>query len=201
MPSGTTYPPGGSARGFGEVFDPTGYQLDPTDILGLDPQFQWVLHGVRAALREAGQDRPLPRAGLVLGNLSFPSASMAEYAEQVWRGSAYRPDARNRFTSGLPAHLAAKALGLGGGAFALDAACASSLYAIKLACDRLHDRSADLMVAGAVNRADETFRDEIDCGFPLRMIWTCADAVEARVLLTGTKPCPHQSTTAVARPR
>ncbi|OLE26902.1 MAG: hypothetical protein AUG44_11595 [Actinobacteria bacterium 13_1_20CM_3_71_11] len=154
---GTWSDVGGYVRGFGEVFDPTGYQLDPTDILGLDPQFQWVLHGVRAALREAGQDQPLPRAGLVLGNLSFPSASMAEYAEQVWRGSAYRPDARNRFTSGLPAHLAAKALGLGGGAFALDAACASSLYAIKLACDRLHDRSADLMVAGAVNRADDLF--------------------------------------------
>ena len=59
--------------------------------------------------------------------------------------------------SGLPAHLAARALGLGAGAFALDAACASSLYAIKLACDRLHDRSADVMLAGAVNRADDLF--------------------------------------------
>ena len=38
---------------------------------------------------------------------------------------------------------------------ALDAACASSLYAIKLACDRLHDGNADLMLAGAVNAADD----------------------------------------------
>ncbi|WP_073839326.1 beta-ketoacyl synthase N-terminal-like domain-containing protein [Micromonospora sp. CB01531] len=129
----------------------------PLDGSGLDPQFQWVLHGVRAALREAGQDEPAPRAGLVLGNLSFPTAGMAEYAEEVWRGSGRRPDARNRFMSGLPAHLAAQALGLGAGAFALDAACASSLYAVKLACDRLHDRSADLMIAGAVNCADDLF--------------------------------------------
>jgi acyl transferase domain-containing protein len=54
--------------------------------------------------------------------------------------------------SGLTARLAATALGLDGPAFALDAACASSLYAIKLACDRLHDGSADLMLAGADQR-------------------------------------------------
>ena len=39
----------------------------------------------------------------------------------------------------------------------LDAACASSLYAVKLACDRLQDGSTDLMLAGAVNRADDLF--------------------------------------------
>ena len=59
--------------------------------------------------------------------------------------------------SGLPAHLLAQALGLGGECFALDAACASSLYAIALACDALHDRRADRMLAGAVNCADDLF--------------------------------------------
>ncbi|MFD8496444.1 beta-ketoacyl synthase N-terminal-like domain-containing protein [Amycolatopsis sp. NPDC059657] len=142
---------GGYVRGF--EFDPAGFAIDTR---GLDPQVEWVLHGVREALREAGQEGPAPKAGLVLGNLSFPTAGMAAYAEQVWRG-APRSDARNRFMSGLPAHLAAQALGLGVGAFSLDAACASSLYAIKLACDRLHDRGADLMVAGAVNCADDLF--------------------------------------------
>ena len=43
----------------------------------------------------------------------------------------------NRHVAGLPAGLLAKALGLGGGAFTLDAACASSIYAVKLACDEL----------------------------------------------------------------
>ena len=57
----------------------------------------------------------------------------------------------------LPAHLLAHALGLEGGAFALDAACASSLYALKLACDRLHAKECDLMLAGAVSCADDLF--------------------------------------------
>ncbi|MFP5512116.1 MAG: beta-ketoacyl synthase N-terminal-like domain-containing protein [Alphaproteobacteria bacterium] len=39
----------------------------------------------------------------------------------------------------------------------MDAACASSLYAVKLACDRLHDGSADLMIAAGVNRGDDLF--------------------------------------------
>ena len=39
--------------------------------------------------------------------------------------------------AGLPAGLLARALGLGGGCYTLDAACASSLYALKLAADEL----------------------------------------------------------------
>ena len=159
---------GGYVRGFEEVFDPTGFAIPEGEVRALDPLFQWVMHSARDALRAVGHDAPSARAGLVLGNLSFPSSSMSRYAESVWleaQGPSFaggfasreRPHARNRFSSGLPAHLAARALGLGAGAFALDAACASSLYAMKLACDRLHDRTADVMVAGAVNRADDLF--------------------------------------------
>lgn len=149
---------GGYVRGFEEAFDPHGFAVGPDEIAGLDPLFRWVLHAGREALREAGHDGPAPRAGLVMGNLSFPSAGLASYTEHVWlRRGGPGPDPRNRFSSGLPAHFAARALGLGGGAFALDAACASSLYAIKLACDRLHDRTADMMVAGGVNCADDLF--------------------------------------------
>ena len=159
---------GGYVRGFEAGFDPSGFRIDAETIAALDPLFHWVLAGVRQAL---GGDAPA-RTGLVLGNLSFPTSSMSRYAESVWldaQGARYaggdasaragvtRPHAFNRFSSGLPAHLAARALGLDAGAFALDAACASSLYAIKLACDRLHDRSADVMVAGGVNRADDLF--------------------------------------------
>ncbi|MET8129192.1 beta-ketoacyl synthase N-terminal-like domain-containing protein [Streptomyces sp. NPDC005065] len=160
---------GGYVHGFDSVFDPDGFGIDATLIGALDPLFQWVMYSGRQALDEAGRTGPQPDAGLVLGNLSLPSASMAAYAEDVWldtqpaavRGvllrPGMRPDPHNRFCSGLPAHLAATALGLGRGAFSLDAACASSLYAIKLACDRLHDRTADLMLAGGVNRADDLF--------------------------------------------
>ena len=86
---------------------------------------------------------------------------MAQFAEAVWMKTEL-PDARNRFPFGLPPRLAAEILQLGLGGFSIDAACSSSLYAIKLACDRLHDREADLMVAGGINRADDLF---LHCGF------------------------------------
>jgi acyl transferase domain-containing protein len=146
---------GGYISGF--QFDATGTAVPAEQLRALDPLFQLTLQGVRDALRSAGCEGPQPGTGLVLGNLSFPSAAMAQFAQSVWLGQQPRPHAHNRFNSGLPAHLTAHALGLGGGAFALDAACASSLYAIKLACDRLHDRTADRMVAGAVNQADDLF--------------------------------------------
>ncbi|MFE2283325.1 beta-ketoacyl synthase N-terminal-like domain-containing protein [Streptomyces sp. NPDC059443] len=165
---------GGYVRDFESVFDPNGFLVAPEEILGLDPLFHWVLYGARQALREAGHDGPSARAGLVLGNLSIPTSAGSAFAEHVWLTEGApsllsgarraRPDARNRFSSGLPAHFAAKALGLGAGAFALDAACASSLYAIKLACDRLHDGTSDVMVAGAVNRVDNLFLHVGFCG-------------------------------------
>ncbi len=67
------------------------------------------------------------------------------------------PAARNRFQSGLPALLLGRALGVTGPRLCLDAACASSLYAVSLACDALHDGEADVMLAGAVNCADDLF--------------------------------------------
>ncbi|MDT0447865.1 beta-ketoacyl synthase N-terminal-like domain-containing protein [Streptomyces hesseae] len=162
---------GGFVRGFEAAFDPTGYALPPEEILRLDPLFQWPLYTGRQALAEAGHPAAPPRTGLVLGNLSYPSTAAVRHTEQVWLSAqeptvrdallasspSPRPHAHNRFSSGLPALLTARALGLDGGAYALDAACATSLYAVKLACDRLQDGSADLMLAGAVNRADALF--------------------------------------------
>jgi 3-oxoacyl-(acyl-carrier-protein) synthase/3-hydroxymyristoyl/3-hydroxydecanoyl-(acyl carrier protein) dehydratase/1-acyl-sn-glycerol-3-phosphate acyltransferase len=155
---------GGYVEGFERVFDPTGFALPDQEIAGLDPLFHWVLHVGREALRDARYRGDLGRAGAVIGNLSYPSSSLSRLAEGIWLGAQAAArlcgppvDPRNRFMSGLPAHLLARALGLGAGAFALDAACASSLYAIKLACDALEDGRADLMLAGAVNRADDLF--------------------------------------------
>ena len=128
---------GGQVTGFDRVFSPDGFlvPLDPT----LDPVFLWTLHAAREALREAGRDvftTPV-RGALVLGNLSYPTPGLVRYALDVWGNTPPSVDPRNRFMSGLPAALAARAIGFEGPAFALDAACASSLYAIALACDRL----------------------------------------------------------------
>lgn len=159
---------GGYVRGFSDVFDPTGFGLPEAEVRALDPVFQWTFHTAREALRDAGHEGATERVGAVFGNLSFPSASMAAFTqattisgldgygpEALSAAGLETPDPRNRFTSGLPALLLERALGLGKSALALDAACASSLYAIKLACDRLQSGDADLMLAGAVNSADD----------------------------------------------
>ena len=154
---------GGYVRGFEQIFDPEGFGLESQEIQALDPLFQWVLHTGREALRDAGiSPAYFPRTDIVLGNLSFPSVGASRFAESVWRRAAgdleaAAIDPRNHFMSGLPARLLARSLGLGGTVFALDAACASSLVALKLACDRLHDRRADAMLAGAVSCADDLF--------------------------------------------
>jgi PfaB family protein len=153
------HPAGGYVRGFESVFDPSGFAVD---VRGLDPVFQWTLHASREALRSARlDDAPQPRGVVVLGNLSYPVPELVELALDTWQAKgASAPearDARNRFMSGLPAALTAQALRFGLGGFALDAACASSLYAIRLACDRLHDGSADVALAGGVNHADSLF--------------------------------------------
>lgn len=149
---------GGYVTGFDETFDPTGFALAPDELNVLDPGVRWVLDSARQALREAGEELPdRARCGLVLGNLTLPSTTMARYAESVWLGADFAPDPHGRCWPGLTTHLVARALGFGAGAFALDAACASSLYAMKLACDRLHDGTVDLMLAGAVHSADDLF--------------------------------------------
>lgn len=163
---------GGYVTGFEKVWDPTGFgELDPLFLEQLDPVFKWTLHGVRQALRDAGAEGFAGRSQLVMGNLSFPSSEMSMFGESTWldraggefAGSAlrraigvHRSHPENRFMSGMPATLTASALGLGSG-YALDAACASSLYAVRLACDRLQARELDLAVAGAVNASDPLF--------------------------------------------
>ena len=77
---------GGIVRDFGASFDATGFALDAEEIIRLDPLYQWVLHAARQALREAGHAAARRSdAGLVLGNLSYPSAGLVSFAEQIWR--------------------------------------------------------------------------------------------------------------------
>jgi 3-oxoacyl-(acyl-carrier-protein) synthase/3-hydroxymyristoyl/3-hydroxydecanoyl-(acyl carrier protein) dehydratase len=56
--------------------------------------------------------------------------------------------------AGFPAALLAQTLGLGRGGYALDAACASSLYALYLAVQQLQSGQADAMLAGGCSRPD-----------------------------------------------
>ena len=149
---------GGYVEGF--RFDPHRYRIPPEQLGDLDPLFHWALACASGALDDVGGPKgraPEGRRAAVMGLLGFPSGGLAQLAETTWGLSEVPVDPRDRFMSGLPALLLREGLGLEGPAFSLDAACASSLYAVKIACDMLQDDEADLVLAGAVNRADDLF--------------------------------------------
>jgi acyl transferase domain-containing protein/3-hydroxymyristoyl/3-hydroxydecanoyl-(acyl carrier protein) dehydratase len=146
---------GAFVTGFDKVFDPAAHDLDGIDAADLDPVFQWLLHAGREAWREAGQPKARKnRIGVIAGNLGYPSRALSDFAADIWLDGSSDIDPQNRFNTGGPAQFLACSLGAAGPAFAIDAACASSLYAIKLACDCLQDHSLDIVVAAAVNCAD-----------------------------------------------
>ena len=148
-----------STRGYYlDPFDPdhTGLSLDPALVAQFDPLFHLVLDAGNRAWRAAKTDTvDRSRVGVVLGNICLPTdKSNALCREYLGGRSVGHTHPLNRYVAGLPAGLLAKGLNLGGGSFALDAACASSLYAIKLAADELLAGRADAMLAGGVNGSD-----------------------------------------------
>jgi acyl transferase domain-containing protein/3-hydroxymyristoyl/3-hydroxydecanoyl-(acyl carrier protein) dehydratase len=101
------------------------------------------------------------RTGIILANIALPTDGASKLAEELFLGPADRAiDAAavapaiepwDAFPSAIPAGLLARALGIGGGSFTLDAACASSLYAIHLACADLEARRLDAVLCGGVS--------------------------------------------------
>ncbi len=141
-------------------FDPTGFALPPEALVDLDPLFHLGLTAARQAwtgVRTASLD--LARAGVIIGNIVLPDEGAAAHAAALLDGAdgAEGAPAGAYRGPGLPGGLIARALGLGLGGWALDAACASSLYAVKLACAELAAGRADLMLAGGVSRPDSLY--------------------------------------------
>lgn len=154
---------GGYVDGFERGFDPEGLVLDGDPAL-LDRSMTWLLDALRQAVRGAGRDSLKGvRAALVLGNLAYPTRALVELGYAASAGRAFGVPAPQgdawlaRFAAGRPAFVAARAIGIEGPAFAIDAACASSLYAVKLACDKLADGEADIAIAAALNGCDPIF--------------------------------------------
>ena len=146
-----------------------GLSIDTGLLADLDPLFHLLLHaGARAF--DDGITAPLDRkrVGIIIGNLALPSEKSSLLTRQIL-GKTFeekllgRPldhtatNPLNRYVAGLPAGILAQALGLGGGSCTLDAACASSLYAIKLAMDELLSGRADAMLTGGVSRPDPLY--------------------------------------------
>ncbi len=135
-----------------------GFDFEPGLDEHLDPLVHWLIHVARGALEDAGIDRVdgNQRAGAIVGNLAYPTESLVDLAQSLFLPEVQGrpPHPLNRFSAGFPVHLLCRTLGLEAGGYAIDAACASSLYAIKIACDWLQTQRTDLMLAGAVNRVE-----------------------------------------------
>ena len=155
--------------------DLRGLDIDTDFAERLDPMVQLALVAGAAAWRnsETGHvDRS--KVGVILGNIALPTQSTSkmadwilgrQYTKSLLAGSdsdvpddGFRSVADiNRYVTGLPAGILAKALGLGGVHFTLDAACASSLFALKHAVEELQSGRADAMLSGGLSRPDSLY--------------------------------------------
>jgi PfaB family protein len=160
---------------------PPAPELSSEDSGALDPVCHLALSAARDAVRSARWERVDPRrVGVILGHIVLPTESTSAMARDVVlrtfeefvfesqdttllqsvaktsganRGGE-RWDRRNRRVAALPARVISDVFGFGGATFTLDAACASSLYALKLAVDELQAGRADAMLAGGLSRPD-----------------------------------------------
>ncbi len=144
--------------------DTAGLDVRDLPLADLDPVFHVALQVCASAWRSASNPSTgSVNGGVILGNIALPTEKSNELAREVFGPALGLPspiqpvNRLNRHTTGLPVHLAAKALGFKQGGYALDAACASSLYAIKLACDELLAGRADVMLAGGMSRPDSLY--------------------------------------------
>ncbi len=173
---------GGYIRDF--EFDPAGFELAEAQLQSLDESQQWLLTVARDALIDAGiAKNQRAKTGVVVGALSFPDKQTNSYCLPLYHNTVksalasvldkqdtessipFSASGNTRLSNASDAAAnIARALGLGPSYFSLDAACASSLYAIKLACDYLAQGKTDVMLAAAVSGADPLF---IHMGFSI----------------------------------
>jgi len=177
---------GGDVRYFEP--DLSGFSISADYLEKLDDVYKWSLYVARESLQDSGylgNAGVLARCGVILGNLSFPTKLsnhlfipvyhqvVEDYLKKLLQDDDFKLapfseqmdiSGDNARISGYPAAVIAQAFSLSDVYFSLDAACASSLYSVKLACDYLESRQADLMMAGAVSAADPFF---VNMGFSI----------------------------------
>lgn len=155
-------------------FDPKNLNIDKNLLLQLDPMFHILLSTGKEAVTGCFlNDEIKKRTGVILAAIALPTDTSSAFTRKILGKSIERqlfgskatekqtPISKedvlaSRVTS-LPASILAKSLNLGGGSYTLDAACSSSLYSIKLACDELHSKKCDMMIAGGVSRPESLF--------------------------------------------
>lgn len=147
--------------------DTSDLDLDKNILAKLDPMFHLLLHAGREAWQDSNHENTdKQRVGIIIGNIVLPTDTSSALADEIL-GPVFasqilgtppkennKTESLNRYVAGLPAGVLAKALGLGGGTYTLDAACASSLYALKYAVEELISGRADAMLTGGLSRPD-----------------------------------------------
>jgi acyl transferase domain-containing protein/3-hydroxymyristoyl/3-hydroxydecanoyl-(acyl carrier protein) dehydratase len=163
--------------------DAQDFNLDRSIVERLDPLFHLALYTARQAWSDARTTEvDLRRVGVIFGNIVLPTETAAALSCALL-GQAFEDElnkitrirdcpargepadapgfdaasALNAFPAGLPAAVVARALGLGGVAYTIDAACASSLFALKLAIDELRSGRCDAMLCGGVSCPDSLY--------------------------------------------
>jgi 3-oxoacyl-(acyl-carrier-protein) synthase/3-hydroxymyristoyl/3-hydroxydecanoyl-(acyl carrier protein) dehydratase len=141
-----------------------GLSIEADVLAKLDPLFHLGLGAAKDAFY-ASQTSALDRkrAGVILGNIALPTESSSQMASE-WLSEQWGLDrgqsslsSENLSPAAMPAVVIAQALGFAGSTFTLDAACASSLYALKLACDELMEGRLDFVLAGGLSRPDPLY--------------------------------------------
>jgi len=171
------------------------------DVTKLDPLFAISLKAASDAFRDANMakldKRKIP---VIIANIALPADSISAITTELFDAivknklkpgsvkveEAIKTKPMNRYSAELPAGMIAQALELGGGCTTLDAACASSLYAVKLACEELRSGRADAVLTGGVSRPSTQFTQ---MGFSqLQAKWAmlrCPDLEPVFAILTG----------------
>ncbi|MFJ9576118.1 SDR family NAD(P)-dependent oxidoreductase, partial [Streptomyces sp. NPDC101191] len=154
--AGVTEPPeDGPSRHGGfldsvDTFDPAFFGISPREAVTMDPQQRLVLELSWQVLEDAAvrpADLRDTSTGVFIGSFADDFGALVH---RVAPGSVTRHTLAGT-RRGLIANRVSYALGLQGPSMVVDAAQASSLVAVQLACDSLRAGAAELAVAGGVN--------------------------------------------------
>lgn len=150
-----------------------GLQLNAEILEALDPMYHLLLQTGQNLFKSPN----LPsfnrqNAGFILASIALPTAKTSALAKAVLQKELQnngdillnRYNLPQTFAQALgcavtsaPSAIFAQSFGLGGLNYTLDAACASSLFAVKLACAELGAGRADLMLAGGLSMPDSLY--------------------------------------------
>ncbi|KPI15604.1 Mycocerosate synthase, 6-deoxyerythronolide-B synthase [Actinobacteria bacterium OK074] len=133
------------------TFDAAFFGVDPDEAAAMDPQQRLALELVWEAMEDAGlRDDRLrgSRTGVFVGVSADDYAKLAARGDRFAGGEPYEFTGRHR---AIIANRASWLLGLRGPSLTVDAAQASSLVAVHLACESIRRGESDLAFAGGVN--------------------------------------------------